>query len=142
MGGKDTKTRIVMDTANRDEDAGKLPVVGRRSVQVRKAATAETKDLPINDKIGDHAVATLPSVHTMLHNAYAIIDMELRRLGRRSQIGGLDRGETNQFEKYAQSLAKLVKMEAAVRDNSSLDAMSDKELTEQVLKKLKESMDG
>lgn len=123
-------------------DYGSLSRTDSRAAKVQRGEdlAAEAKNIQINSKIAEHAIATLPSVHTMLHNSYAIIDSELRRLGRQSHRGGLDRTETGQFEKYASSLVRLVKMEHEVRDNSSLDAMSDKELTEEVVKKLKESV--
>ncbi len=137
------KQRLIIDASHLAGDYDSLSRTDDRAMKARQgeALAAEAKNIQINSKIAEHAVATLPSVHTMLHNSYSIIDSELRRLGRQSQRCGLDRTETGQFEKYAHSLVRLVKMESEVRDNSALDAMSDKELTEQVLKKLKESTD-
>ena len=137
-------TRRVMDASHLSVDYESLSRTDSRAVKAQRGEdlAAEAKNIAINSRIAEQAIATLPSVHTMLHNSYAIIDTEIRRLGRQSHRGGLDRADTAQFEKYAASLVRLVKMEHEVRDNSSLDAMSDKELTEEVVKKLQESTDG
>lgn len=81
-------------------------------------------------------VETMPSVHAMLHNAYSVIDVELRRLGRVAQLEGLSKTETNQFERYAAAMCKLVGLEHDIRDNSELDAMSDEALTDAVVTRL------
>ena len=81
-------------------------------------------------------VETMPSVHAMLHNAYSVIDVELRRLGREAQMAGLSKTETTQFERYAAAMVKLVGLEHDIRDNSELDAMSDEALTDAVVTRL------
>lgn len=102
---------------------------------------SEAKSIQINTKAKEIALPHLPSVHTMLTNSYAIIDTELRNLGRRS-IHGLDKSETIQFEKYVSSLVRLANLENNIRDTSELEAMSDKHLEEAVKKALQRSQEA
>jgi hypothetical protein len=90
----------------------------------------------INQNIDQISVERMPSVHAMLHNAYAVIDVELRRLGRVAQMEGLSKTETTQFERYATAMVKLVGLEHDIRDNSEVDAMSDDALETAVVSQI------
>ena len=119
-----------MDYASLDSQGTKALVASQG-----EALAAEAKHIAINSKAEDMALPFLPSVHTMLTNAYSVIDTEIRRLGRLAHHG-LDRPETLQFEKYVTSLVRLANLENNIRDTSELEAMSDKNLKEAVKKAL------
>ena len=119
-----------MDYASLDSQGTKALVASQG-----EALAAEAKNISINSKAKEIALPFLPSVHTMLTNAYSVIDMEVRRLGREAHMG-LDRSDTLQFEKYVTSLVRLANLENNIRDTSELEAMSDKNLEEAVKKAL------
>lgn len=101
-----------------------------------EALASEAANIEINSKAKEISIPFLPSVHTMLTNAYSVIDSELRRLGRDATYG-LDKSDTIQFEKYVSSLVRLANLEHNIRDTSELEAMSDKNLEEAVKRALK-----
>ena len=108
----------------------------RERGELLAAAGHQAAASEINQNIDQISVERMPSVHAMLHNAYAVIDVELRRLGRVAQMEGLSKTETTQFERYATAMVKLVGLEHDIRDNSEVDAMSDDALETAVVSQI------
>lgn len=134
--------KYIMNASHTQMDYDSLDSRGTKALVAAQgeALAAEAKNISINSKAKEIALPFLPSVHTMLTNAYSVIDMEVRRLGRAAQVG-LDRSETLQFEKYVTSLVRLANLENNIRDTSELEAMSDKNLEEAVKKALERGME-
>lgn len=109
----------------------------------REDLAKESELMTVNENIALVDAQFLPSVHRMVNDAYSIIDMELRRLGRTAgSRGGLDKVQTGQFERYTAALVKLVNVGKVISDGSEVDAMSDEELTKRVAEKLLKGRDN
>ena len=84
-------------------------------------------------------VHVYPSLHSMMHNAYATIDSEFRQLSRISQSSGLDHYQGKHFNSMVNSYAKLMQLELQMREQNNLEAQSDEQiqaLAEAAYKKL------
>ena len=84
-------------------------------------------------------VHVYPSLHSMMHNAYATIDSEFRQLARISQSSGLDHYQGKHFNSMVNSYAKLMQLELQMREQNNLEAQSDEQiqkLAEAAYKKL------
>ena len=84
-------------------------------------------------------VHVYPSLHSMMHNAYATIDSEFRQLTRISQSSGLDHYQGKHFNMMVNSYAKLMQLELQMREQNNLEAQSDEQiqaLAEAAYKKL------
>lgn len=135
------KRRRIMDASLDVEYSSKSENSDQALVaRQRKALHAEASEMVVNDNLKSVDVVFLPSVHRMVNNSYAVIESEVRRLLRASNLGGgLDKSQTAQFERYVSSLVRLANLERSVRDDSEVEAMSDEELTTKVIEKLSES---
>ena len=74
-------------------------------------------------------VNILPSLHSMMENMYTIIDAETRRLMRQTVSGGgMDKGDSQHFGQLTRSICQLANLEHGIREQNSLEQMSDDEL--------------
>jgi len=74
-------------------------------------------------------VNILPSLHAMMENMYTIIDAETRRLMRQTVSGGgMDKGDSQHFGQLTRSICQLANLEHGIREQNSLEQMSDDEL--------------
>ena len=74
-------------------------------------------------------VNILPSLHSMMENMYTIIDAETRRLMRQTVSGGgMDKGDSQHFGQLTRSICQLANLEHGIREQNSLEQMSDEEL--------------
>ena len=74
-------------------------------------------------------VNILPSLHSMMENMYTIIDAETRRLMRQTVAGGgMDKGDSQHFGQLTRSICQLANLEHGIREQNSLEQMSDDEL--------------
>jgi hypothetical protein len=65
-----------------------------------------------------------------MNSAYAVIDCEMRRLGRSSASTGLDNLQSRHLGVLTRSLVQLAQLEMGIRDQNELDAVSDERLLE------------
>jgi len=99
--------------------------------QVRAELREEAKKTPINKKLHLEAEASLvPDVHSLIGNAYHIIDTELRTLKglSRNQYEGLDKNQAANFAAIVRSIQTLNNVEMTLRDQNALEALPDDEL--------------
>ena len=94
------------------------------SLEVRGAAMVNM-NADLENRVN---VRRLPSVHTIVGNAYATIANEIQRLALRSERTPLSSTETRTFEKMTMSLARLVGVEQDIKEESKLSGLSDEEL--------------
>jgi len=118
-------------------DSSKLSVqVQRRDSdeeleRVRAELRAEAKNVPVNKKLHLEAETSLvPDVHSLVGNAYHIIDTELRTLrsASRNQYEGLDKNQAANFHGIVRSIQTLNNIEMTLRDQNALEALPDDEL--------------
>ena len=133
------------DEACKQGPSGKLD---RREILGMAADDIEAEGSRIN--INRHQadlidIKVLPSLHSIMENALAVIDSEVRHHLRCSvRGGGLDRAQVHSFGQMTRSLAQLVGIEKELKDQSELDAMSDDDLirlAEMTSKRLKGTTD-
>ena len=99
--------------------------------KVRAELRAEAKETPINKKLHLEAETSLvPDVHSLVGNAYHIIDTELRTLKSlsRNQYEGLDKNQAANFASIVRSIQTLNNVEMTMRDQNALEALPDDEL--------------
>lgn len=75
-------------------------------------------------------VTYLPSLNNIMNSAYAVIDCEMRRLGRSSASTGLDNLQSRHLGVLTRSLVQLAQLEMGIREQNELDAVSDERLLE------------
>ena len=74
-------------------------------------------------------IRVMPSLHSIMENALAVIDSEVRHHLRVSTTSsGLDRQQVHSFGQMTRSLAQIVGIEKELKEQSDLDAMSDADL--------------
>ena len=78
-------------------------------------------------------VETLPSIHGMINNSYAVISAETDRLAGRARVRGLDANEVRTFERLTASLVRLATLELNIKEQAELDVMSDEKIKEMAL---------
>ena len=111
-----------------------------RSLEADELLDSDSLDIEINKVLPSKVdVHVSPSIHSMMHNAYATIDSEFRQLSRISNGTGLDHYQSKHFNNMVNSYAKLMQLELQVRESSDLEAQSDEQiqrLAETAYKKL------
>lgn len=75
-------------------------------------------------------VTYLPSLNNIMNSAYAVIDCEMRRLGRSSASTGLDNLQSRHLGVLTRSLVQLAQLEMGIREQNELEAVSDERLLE------------
>tara|TARA_R100000152_G_C6770439_1_gene196612 strand:- start:31 stop:492 length:462 start_codon:yes stop_codon:yes gene_type:complete len=99
--------------------------------RVRAELRAEAKQVPVNKQLHLEAETSLvPDVHSLIGNAYHIIDTELRTLKSlsRNQYEGLDKNQAANFAAIVRSIQTLNNVEMTLRDQNALEALPDDEL--------------
>ena len=91
---------------------------------------AEGSRVQINKRQSDLIdIRVLPSLHSIMENALAVIDSEVRHHLRVStSSSGLDRQQVHSFGQMIRSLAQIVGIEKELKEQSDLDAMSAADL--------------
>ena len=99
--------------------------------RVRAELRAEAKQVPVNKQLHLEAETSLvPDMHSLIGNAYHIIDTELRTLKSlsRNQYEGLDKNQAANFAAIVRSIQTLTNVEMTLRDQNALEALPDDEL--------------
>jgi hypothetical protein len=92
---------------------------------------AEGSTLDVNRESESRVDVTyLPSLNNIMNSAYAVIDCEMRRLGRSSASTGLDNLQSRHLGVLTRSLVQLAQLEMGIREQNELDAVSDERLLE------------
>tara|TARA_R100000664_G_scaffold22335_1_gene31792 strand:+ start:2690 stop:3193 length:504 start_codon:yes stop_codon:yes gene_type:complete len=133
---KKTKLNVKYDFRTAQDRQSKT----ERSLEADELLASDALDVEINKDLPSKVdVHVYPSIHSMMHNAYATIDSEFRQLSRISQGSGLDHYQSKHFTNMVNSYAKLMQLELDIRQSSDLEAQSDEQiqrLAEQAYKKL------
>ena len=98
--------------------------------KVRSELRHEARRIKINDRLSmDGGAAIVPDVHSLVSNAYFIIDSELRTLRQVSATSyGLDKNQAANFAALVRSIQTLSNVETSLRDQNALEALPDDEL--------------
>ena len=98
--------------------------------KVRSELRHEARRIKINDRISmDGDISIVPDVHSLVANAYFIIDSELRTLRQISSTSyGLDKNQSANFAAIVRSIQTLSNVEASLGDQHALEALPDDEL--------------
>jgi hypothetical protein len=98
--------------------------------KVRGELRHEARRIKINDKLAmEGAASIVPDVHSLVSNAYFIIDSELRTLRQVSSTSyGLDKNQAANFASIVRSIQTLSNVESQLKDQNALEALPDDEL--------------
>ena len=98
--------------------------------KVRGELRHEARRIKINDKLAlEGGASIVPDVHSLVSNAYFIIDSELRTLRQVSSTSyGLDKNQAANFAALVRSIQTLSTVETSLRDQNALEALPDDEL--------------
>ena len=98
--------------------------------KVRGELRHEARRIKINDKLAmDGGASIVPDVHSLVSNAYFIIDSELRTLRQISSTSyGLDKNQSANFAAIVRSIQTLSNVEKDLKDQNALEALPDDEL--------------
>jgi len=98
--------------------------------KVRGELRHEARRIKINDRISmDGEISIVPDVHSLVANAYFIIDTELRTLRQVSSTSyGLDKNQSANFAALVRSIQTLSNVETSLKDQNALEALPDDEL--------------
>lgn len=112
----------------------------QKSLEADELLDSDAQEIEPNKELQTKIdVHVYPSLHSMMHNAYATIDSEFRQLTRISQSSGLDHYQGKHFNMMVNSYAKLMQLELQMREQNNLEAQSDEQiqaLAETAYKKL------
>ena len=111
----------------------KVQLLSRREDNIASEESLEARGVltSVNSSIAQQAdIRILPSVHTIVSNAYVTIANEVQRLAFRSGLSPLSSSEARTFEKMTISLARLVGVEQDIKEESALSGISDEALLE------------
>tara|TARA_R110002110_G_scaffold393686_1_gene607502 strand:- start:22 stop:459 length:438 start_codon:yes stop_codon:yes gene_type:complete len=111
----------------------KVQLLSRRedNIALEESLEARGSLASVNSSLAAKAdIRILPSVHTIVSNAYVVIANEVQRLSFRSSMSPLSSSEARTFEKMTTALARLVGVEQDIKEESALSGISDEALLE------------